>query len=347
MSKTNRREFLLGGASLFAAPLVGPLLASPVSTGSILTSPFESLPREIQIEWRFCGKCNALFYNGFPTKGRCSAGGAHNAQGYVFHLPFNVPETPKAQIEWRFCNKCFVMFWNGNPRKGTCAAGGIHTAQGYVFTLPHDIAPDGNNQDKWRYCQKCMGMFFDGFPSKGSCPAGAAHSAYGYMFVLPHDILPDYHTSARLNTDGWAPINGNMDIKVKQNGDYTFWGRIHNSGAVNIRFSLAASLTTPSGQAFGFAVTGKRVDGTETVFGRNRDHSWNYSNNNPALAQHFAQLGRSTLNWRLVASSTIQESIQNYLQNLGKEAFMKMLNTANASPGAKAANFYMNFILGL
>ncbi len=345
MSRSDRREFLLRSVPLVASPLIVPAAAS--AAGLNLIDPFAATRRDIQVEWRFCNKCYSLFYNGFPTKGGCSTGGAHNAYGYVFHLPHNVPETPKAQIEWRWCSKCFVMFWNGNPRKGTCAAGGIHTASGYIFTLPHDIAPDGNNQDKWRYCQKCMGMFYDGFPAKGNCPAGSVHSPYGYMFVLPHDILPDYQTGARLNTDGWAPINGNMNITVKQNGNYTFSGRIHNSGAINIRFSLAASLTTPSGQAFGFAVTDKRVDGTETIFGRNRDHNWSYANHNPALAQHFAQLSRATLNWRLVASSTIGESIKNYLHNLGKETFQKMLNDANASPGAKMANFYMNFVLGL
>lgn len=344
MSKTDRRDFLTKSAPLMAAPFVMPGLAGVVLAGSTPVNLEHAAAPDIQVEWRFCGKCMSLFYNGFPAKGRCSAGGAHNAQGFVFHLPFNTPETPKAQIEWRFCNKCFVMFWNGNPRKGVCPAGGVHTAQGYIFTLPHDIAPNGNNQDKWRYCQKCMGMAFDGFPNKGTCPAGGVHSPYGYMFVLPHDIQPDYRTSARLNTDGWAPINGNMDIAVKQTGDYTFWGRIHNSGAVNIRFSLAASLTTPNGQSFGFAVTGKRVDGTETIFGRNRDHSWNYSNNNPALAQHFGQLGRATLNWRLVASATITETITNYLQNLGKEALQKMIKEANVAPGVKLANFYMNII---
>ena len=344
MSNPDRREFLIKSAPLMVAPLLYPVFSTTIAAGSIPLSFEPATPPEIQVEWRFCGKCMSLFYNGFPTKGRCSAGGAHNAQGYVFHLPFNTPETPKAQIEWRFCNKCFVMFWNGNPRKGVCPSGGVHTAQGYVFTLPHDIAPNGNNQDKWRYCQKCMGMVFDGFPNKGNCPAGGVHSPYGYMFVLPHDILPDYHTSARLNTTGWAPIAGNMDIKVKQNGDWAFTGHLHNSGAVNIRFSLAASLVAPNGQAFGFAVLGKRIDGTETVFGRNRNHDWSIGANNPALAQNFAQLGRATLNWRLVASATIAETITKYLENLAKEALQKMINASNIAPGVNMAKFYLNVI---
>src|SRR5262249_20297957 len=40
-----------------------------------------------QSAWRFCNKCNAMFYDGFPDKGHCAAGGAHVAQGFNFVLP--------------------------------------------------------------------------------------------------------------------------------------------------------------------------------------------------------------------------------------------------------------------
>lgn len=343
MSNTSRRDFLFKGAALAASPLI----TFPALAGSTPLIGRPNAGRAVQAQWRYCDKCHAMFYNGFPAKGRCPQGGAHNAYGYVFHLPYDLPENPKAQSAWRFCQKCMVMFWNGQPNKGRCAAGGAHEAQGYQFVLPHDIIPDNNNQDKWRFCDKCRTMFYDVSSPQGSCPAGGTHNAQGYMFVLPHDLPGEYHTSARLNTDGWAPVAGNMDIQVKPNGDYRFWGHLHNSGAVDIRFSLAASVTTGSGQAFGFAVTGKRIDGTQTVFGRNRDHNWDYSNNNPKLAECFAQLPGAALNWRLVASATIKETIQNYLENLGKESFMNMLNIAKNSPGARLTNFYMNFVLGL
>ncbi|MEO7587342.1 MAG: hypothetical protein ABIS84_04865 [Arachnia sp.] len=41
-----------------------------------------------QPNWRFCGKCNALFFDGFPTKGVCPAIGpsAHEPAGYNFRL---------------------------------------------------------------------------------------------------------------------------------------------------------------------------------------------------------------------------------------------------------------------
>lgn len=40
-----------------------------------------------QNNWRFCGRCFAMFFDGFPTKGVCAAGGSHEAAGYNFVLP--------------------------------------------------------------------------------------------------------------------------------------------------------------------------------------------------------------------------------------------------------------------
>lgn len=40
-----------------------------------------------QTGWRGCGKCSAMFYDGFPAKGRCPGGEGHLAAGYKFVLP--------------------------------------------------------------------------------------------------------------------------------------------------------------------------------------------------------------------------------------------------------------------
>jgi len=71
-------------------------------------------------------------------KGVCSAGAGHSAQGFMFVLPHDVPESPTAQGKWRFCTKCMAMFFDGDPaRKGICPAGAGHNAQGFMFVLPH------------------------------------------------------------------------------------------------------------------------------------------------------------------------------------------------------------------
>ncbi len=139
-------------------------------------------PTLFQGNWRSCNKCYAIFFDGYPGKGVCAAGGAHVAQGFNFVLPHDA--AGPGQSDWRFCNKCNAMFFDGYPSKGVCAAGGAHAAQGFNFVLPYDAAGPGQND--WRFCQKCQSLFFDGNPVKGVCPAGDGHVAAGYNFVLPY-----------------------------------------------------------------------------------------------------------------------------------------------------------------
>ena len=138
--------------------------------------------------WRFCEKCNAMFFDGRPAKGTCPAGGGHQSQGFNFMLTQNVPQTDNAQSSWSFCEKCVGLFFNGFPSKGVCPSGGGHQPIGENIVLPHDVPQTDNAQASWRFCEKCNVMFFDGFPSKGVCPAGGGHESQGFNFVLPHDL---------------------------------------------------------------------------------------------------------------------------------------------------------------
>lgn len=158
-----------------------------------------------QPDWRFCNKCESMFYNGYPDKGRCPAGGAHTAQGYNFVLPHDSGETPTAQAHWRFCSKCKSMFFNGYTAKGVCSAGGTHFAQGFNFVLAHDIPETSTVQRHWRFCQKCFSMFFNGYPNKGVCPAGGIHIAQGFAFALPHPTYGCAHCNDGSCQCGYAP----------------------------------------------------------------------------------------------------------------------------------------------
>lgn len=286
---------------------------------------------DMQPGWRYCTKCHSLFWpGGGSDKAPCAAGGIHAAAGFIFYLPYNIPGTPKAQSNWRFCDRCFGMFWNGYPDKGRCAAGGAHRVYGFDYVLPHDIGANANSQDKWRFCDKCKAMFFDGYPDKGRCPAGAGHNAQGYVFVLPHDLQPSqpapqpgFRVRTELRTDGWAPIEGWTEITANPNGDFTFSGHIHNSGAINIRFTLGAVLASKVG-GFAFAVENKRVDGTEVVFGRNRDFNWNQSGNSAAIAKTWDPFSKSQLSTRLVASASIGSGLTSMLRNIAREAYFRI-----------------------
>ena len=145
--------------------------------------------------FRFCHKCQTLFYEGRSepagtAKGRCPAGGAHEAMGYIFEIPVHGVESPTVQTRWRFCQPCWAMFFDGSPSKGRCPGSrNGHRREsrfGHNFGLPHDVPGTPTAQTQWRFCNKCFAMFYDGYPQKGRCSAGGAHFAQGYGFVLPH-----------------------------------------------------------------------------------------------------------------------------------------------------------------
>ncbi len=92
-----------------------------------------------QYDWRFCGKCHAMFFSNPRHAGRCAGGGAHAATGFMFGLQHKGAGTV-GQDAWRFCAKCHALFFDGAPNKGRCATGGAHAAQGIVFSIPFDVA---------------------------------------------------------------------------------------------------------------------------------------------------------------------------------------------------------------
>lgn len=159
----SRREMLVSGVAwIVSASFAVPAVAETV-----------------QKQWVTCGKCRAIFYDGFPNKGRCAVGGAHVASTRRVQLPYNAPEGPRMQGGWRFCNKCNALFFDGYPNKGVCPAGGGHQAQGFNFVLRHSITGPGN---VFRYCAKCHAMFQVG--AEGHCAAANAHEAAGFQFDL-------------------------------------------------------------------------------------------------------------------------------------------------------------------
>jgi hypothetical protein len=141
-----------------------------------------------QRDWRFCTKCNVMFFDGSGNKGVCPGGGGHNAQGFMFVLPHDIPASPTAQADWRFCDKCFAIFFDSQGPSGFCPVGGDsgHNPQGFAFVLPHDVPASPTAQPDWRFCDKCFAMFFDAAATKGVCPRGEGHHAQGFPFVLPH-----------------------------------------------------------------------------------------------------------------------------------------------------------------
>jgi hypothetical protein len=273
-----RRDVLKAGFGVTTAAAGATMLGKP---NSVFSAP------PAQRDWRFCRKCQTMYFDGFPNKGRCAAGGSHEAAGFNFVLEHDQPERPNAQANWRYCGKCQSMFFNGSPNKGACAAGGGHAASGFNFVLPHDVAETPATQKNWRFCRKCQAMYFDGFPNKGRCAASGAHEAAGFNFVLRHAL--DYLARAtqiwgnpaqmnRMFLELWQREGRQMaadEVTKALNGRELQRGfNIHrvnvNLGNPNLRWNIAGPgkvavhITVPGSNAK-FLVT------TPTVFGSYAD----------------------------------------------------------------------------
>jgi hypothetical protein len=94
-----------------------------------------------QGKWKWCRKCQGLFFGGNATNGFCPAGGPHDpsASGH-YAVPFG-EESPGLQGSWRWCRKCQGMYFGATPSVGkaggACPAGGAHdgSASGHYVSI--------------------------------------------------------------------------------------------------------------------------------------------------------------------------------------------------------------------
>ena len=295
----NRRTFgklMVGAAAVAAAAALSPLPAA------------HAQPPGPQSAWRYCAKCEALFFDGFPNnKGRCAKGGAHEARqglGYDYLLSHDVPPNASQQGEWRACGKCQSIFWNGFNDKGKCPAGGSHerSAASFDYILPYGIPAVASRQDAWRFCSKCYVLFYDGFPDKGGCAAGGGHAArkgLGYEYVLsyigaaaPQQLPPqlDFDVSPIGFPTGVA-VGGWSHLTIRSDGTYQYKGHFHDSGAVSYKAASGWMVRTPSGVAYTFAASGK-MGGTLSSDGRDWDFDLKGVNND--IKSNWADIASSS-----------------------------------------------------
>lgn len=147
------------------------------------------LTHPVQNNWRFCGRCHGLYWNGpDQVNHRCFSGEVHLPLGLEFIPLHSIPEGPRVQAAWGFCPRCHGMFFTGGERASQrCPAGGLHDAVGLGFALPHDLPANAALQTGWRFCGRCHGMFFNG-PDRQNhrCADGGLHDPAGFEFALPH-----------------------------------------------------------------------------------------------------------------------------------------------------------------
>jgi len=145
-------------------------------TAYIVAPPLYDTMSVQQTNWRWCHKCQGLYFAGNPGS-HCPAGGAHDHTGSGnYSLVENTPNAA-GQSNWRWCHKCQGLYFAGNPGSH-CPAGGAHDHTGSGdYRIVQNVYP-GFFQHGWRWCHKCQGMYFIGNPGS-HCPAGGPHNAAG------------------------------------------------------------------------------------------------------------------------------------------------------------------------
>jgi hypothetical protein len=132
-----------------------------------------------QNNWRWCHKCQGMYFAGNPTQGVCPAGGAHDHTGSGnYRIPQNLT-IYYGLSNWRWCHKCQGMYFAGSPTQGVCPGGGAHDHTGSGDYNLVQNAANYAGQANWRWCHKCQGLYFAGNGTPGVCKAGGGHDHTG------------------------------------------------------------------------------------------------------------------------------------------------------------------------
>ncbi len=151
-----------------------------------------------QNNWRWCQKCQGLFFAGTLSLGVCPAGEGHDPTGSEDYT-LNLGAAGSGQQQsWRWCIKCQGLFYAGNTTTGTCPAGGGHNYSGNLDYSLDLYNPDLGKivdwqQQNWRWCNRCQGLFFAGNFTTGACPNGGGHNYSGsadYLLNFQLELIP-------------------------------------------------------------------------------------------------------------------------------------------------------------
>ena len=93
--------------------------------------PFNLPPEpDHQSDWRWCNRCQGLFFGPGAAVSHCPAGGQHAAAADSGSFDYSLPHSQRGdanlQSDWRWCNKCQGLFSGGGVASSICPAGGAH-----------------------------------------------------------------------------------------------------------------------------------------------------------------------------------------------------------------------------
>jgi hypothetical protein len=189
------RSYTAGGHSIERSDL-SPGTDSPAGCGSnseyTVAWSIDLVLPNLQSDWRWCSRCQGMFFCGGGELGRCPAGGQHTTAGsgnYVLQGWSGAAALSPGQRQWQWCNLCqglwfdgalensWCPYWTGTPNQGQYIDGGHNSAGSGEYVLA-DASQTFPGQDSWRYCSQCQGLFF-GENSNGRCAAGGPHRPNG------------------------------------------------------------------------------------------------------------------------------------------------------------------------
>ncbi len=137
------------------------------------------MPWGTQRGWRWCSKCQGLWFGPNQAASNCPEGGQHSSSGSGNYslLSQASPVPANHQAGWRWCSKCQGLWFGPNQAASNCPEGGQHSLTGSGnYALGHNI---GAGQSQWRWCSKCQGLWFGPNQSSSNCPEGGQHSSSG------------------------------------------------------------------------------------------------------------------------------------------------------------------------
>jgi hypothetical protein len=143
-------------------------------------------------------------------------------------------------------------------------------------------------------------------------------------FEVPERATPGpaLHESVTLNsgaiTTGLS-IGGFASLTMHRNGDFTFSGHMHNSGALGIDFLITVVAMTPSG----IAITARYSDHSAGTFtSESRDADWAILDNNSQIRDNWAEASQSMLTTTTHANDTLTPQIAEALEEALKQALL-------------------------
>jgi len=136
-------------------------------------------------------------------------------------------------------------------------------------------------------------------------------------------------------------VSGWTEFKAWRSGGFSFSGHLHNSGAVNIRCTVMVYMIAHSGDGFFLTVENKRLDGTEVLFGRNRDFNWDQNfKGPPTWTRKREDLTGSRFAAKIIASSEAGSGIKELAHKIVDEAY-KALPDQTGKQLAKPAVYFL------